>query len=1150
MSKNASSNFELVLNEPDVLVPDTGNLTISKIDLGSFSPSLIFSAAMLFAVVVGIIIFIIQSLKSKKNSKLFVRDEKFAIHSKKRLFTGLFLSVALLASGGFFAYSLGLNNGAFAADNSLPSSSLGYLKAEAKAGEFVSVCDTITVEAASIAGYQIFVNLEGDLALDSDASVTIPALRGNGSLSGNTWAATGTANNLSPEGNYWTGIATSAAVNDRPEASEAGDSLQICYGINTTSEQTPGTYRAKINYEVMPTAWNFVLSFNMNGTNVETEISPINSGSTKEDNFVMHIPTTIPIRDGGYIFRGWNTRSNGTGETYQPGDMITLTSTTVSLFAMWESSLGLTPKAILGANGNLSFVYDAEEYAEGAPFNDNLGTTTISAVYAVPAAPESAADIPWQDSNSVLSANFTPDFYSFRPTSTAYWFYGAHNFGGLTNVANLNTSAVTNMGYMFASAGDNVANLNLDLRDLNVGSVEDMSLMFNAMGIKAQSFSIDMTGWDTSNVKNMAGMFTGAGLQTSSKWELKGISNWNVGQVENMLGMFMLAAGWGNLSIDMDLSSWDVSKVTTFASMFNHFGSASNHLNLNLSGWNLTSSETISAMFVSLGNKDVTLTVDNWDTSKIKIAEETFGGIAKGTEGMTLDLSSWDTSSFEDTHSMFSYSASDNHSLETIYVSEKWDMSKVTNSTNMFENATALISNKGFPYNNNYKDAHYAKIDDGTSVGAGYLSNKTDPKLSVEAKAVVADNGSFKTLHLLYDRVDYRSGAPYEIFGKFANAIEVYNIPNIISSPAEIPWKEELDEISYLIIEAGFDQYTPVSTAYWFYGLENAGDIVFNGNINYTLVENISHMFEKFGSKANNDVWYLMITALGDNTSAVKNMSALFKDSCNSACSVSDIYLASESVEDMSSMFDGINANSFLLDPEYGGNFELNTENVTNMSHMFANINGQFAPGEVDPSDAPFVAIDLTGFDTSKVTNMSEMFKDTKNLYYFPKGISNWNVENVTDMSGMFSGITQDVLGESFEADLTGWNTSSVTDMTEMFNGVSALTKVSVGDGWNTDNVTASDNMLTGLTSIVGGSGTVYDATNPTDKTYARADKVDTPGYFTDPEYTAPVPPLGVRHESAKVEPTTEKMLIVFLGTMIVLLGIVTTVYHHQEKRR
>ena len=50
---------------------------------------------------------------------------------------------------------------------------------------------------------------------------------------------------------------------------------------------------------------------------------------------------------------------------------------------------------------------------------------------------------------------------------------------------------------------------------------------------------------------------------------------------------------------------------------------------------------------------------------------------------------------------------------------------------------------------------------------------------------------------------------------------------------------------------------------------------------------------------------------------------------------------------------------------------------------------------------------------------------DSATATYGP--ISSWGVSAVTNMSGLFSGLTQ------FNADISSWDTSSVTDMASMF---------------------------------------------------------------------------------------------------------------------
>ena len=132
----------------------------------------------------------------------------------------------------------------------------------------------------------------------------------------------------------------------------------------------------------------------------------------------------------------------------------------------------------------------------------------------------------------------------------------------------------------------------------------------------------------------------------------------------------------------------------------------------------------------------------------------------------------------------------------------------------------------------------------------------------------------------------------------------------------------------------------------------------------------------------------------------------------------------------------------------------------------------------------------MSYLNTSEVTNMSLMFQ---NCYLLTSlDLSHFNTSKVTDMGGMFSNATS-----LTSLDLSSFNTSKVTNMGWMFNQCSNLRTIYVGNGWSTAAVTSSTNMFSGCTSLVGGQGTTYNASNPKDKTYAHIDGgTSNPGYF------------------------------------------------------
>lgn len=96
--------------------------------------------------------------------------------------------------------------------------------------------------------------------------------------------------------------------------------------------------------------------------------------------------------------------------------------------------------------------------------------------------------------------------------------------------------------------------------------------------------------------------------------------------------------------------------------------------------------------------------------------------------------------------------------------------------------------------------------------------------------------------------------------------------------------------------------------------------------------------------------------------------------------------------------------------------------------------------------------VDLSGFDTSKITKMYGMFNQCSSLTKLD--LSNFDTSNVTYMSNMFrdcSSLT--------ELDLSNFNTSNVTNMYLMFYGCSSLTNLNLSN-FDFSKVTNYDGMF------------------------------------------------------------------------------------------
>ena len=113
----------------------------------------------------------------------------------------------------------------------------------------------------------------------------------------------------------------------------------------------------------------------------------------------------------------------------------------------------------------------------------------------------------------------------------------------------------------------------------------------------------------------------------------------------------------------------------------------------------------------------------------------------------------------------------------------------------------------------------------------------------------------------------------------------------------------------------------------------------------------------------------------------------------------------------------------------------INNKPIVSMSYMFGG--------------SKATTLDVSNFDTSKVTYMNGMFSNSQATTL---DVSNFDTSNVTDMSNMFDGSKATTL------DLSNFDTSNVTDMSSMFHS-SQVTTLDVSN-FNTSNVTDMDSMF------------------------------------------------------------------------------------------
>ena len=124
--------------------------------------------------------------------------------------------------------------------------------------------------------------------------------------------------------------------------------------------------------------------------------------------------------------------------------------------------------------------------------------------------------------------------------------------------------------------------------------------------------------------------------------------------------------------------------------------------------------------------------------------------------------------------------------------------------------------------------------------------------------------------------------------------------------------------------------------------------------------------------------------------------------------------------------------------------------------------------------------IDLSNFDTSKVTNMNNMFSIMSSLTSL--NLSNFDTFKVTDMNSMFADIRS-----LTTLNLSNFDTSNVTNMYCMFYNMSSLTSLNLSN-FDTSNVTNMSNMFYGMSNLTTLDLSSFDTSKVTYMAYMFSD--------------------------------------------------------------
>lgn len=643
-------------------------------------------------------------------------------------------------------------------------------------------------------------------------------------------------------------------------------------------------------------------------------------------------------------------------------------------------------------NTTLTFYYDSDR---------NTHTLSTETVYNLPTGNTQPAWYTDGTYANVTKVSFTSSFSSAQPTSTSYWFYHMSNLTSISNLRYLNTSSVTSMNQMFAYCSGLTS---LDLSNFDTGKVTTMQSMFwECTGLT----SINMNNFNTEKVTTMYGMFKGCSALTTLD-----IRYFKTPVLANIQEMFYQCS---NLTTIYAGHGWTYSGTDN--QVFNNStklvggeGTKYNPSYLGASYARVDGGTSSPGYFTR-----VPYVV--WDSSAKSL---TFYDDGKGSEktGVIYYLNDPSTRpgwSTNDDHT--------NYEVTKVVFDPSFANARPTSTYLWFAGMDKLTSITSIAYLNTSEVTNMSYMFSGTKLSSLSLS-KFDT-----SKATNMDHMFYRCTGLT--KLDLT---------KFKTS-KVTNMANMFDGDTNLQ--------TILVTEGWWTTSKVTSSTNMFNECTSivggAGTAYDAGHVDKAYAK-VDYAYDPGdgGSVQTATPGYLTSYqeyAVGDgNTLTFYYDTNGYKKAKNGA----DLYIGRV----------------------YS---ECEWTYVNNYQHIV--FDSSFANNVI--AGAWYIDFSCPNLET--IT-----------------GLENVKTANITQMSSMFSG-----LSKLQTLDLSSFDTRKVTNMDHMFHNCSSLTTIIVGANWSTANVTSSTQMFYNCTSLVGGAGTTYSSSH-IDVAYAHPDEGQSnPGYLT-----------------------------------------------------
>ena len=503
-------------------------------------------------------------------------------------------------------------------------------------------------------------------------------------------------------------------------------------------------------------------------------------------------------------------------------------------------------------------------------------------------------------------------------------------------------------------------------------------------------------------------------LKNCTSMDLSGLNTSGVSTMEEMFS-------YCNSLTTLNLSNFDTSNCSNIAGMFLQCKKLES---INLTSFNTKKCTSLNNLFQNCENLK-SVNVSSFDTSNCTSMQYTFSNCNSIT---SLNLKNFDTGKVGNVSDMFSYCTN----LKTILVSDKFKIRNYSiTDKNMFLRCDNLVGGNGTTYNSNYDNRKYARID--ASGTPGYFTGPTYPTLTLSATNGTIDYPTTKIITYTYNGDGNISASSSDT--SIATVSVNQANKQILIQPQQVNNATAIITVT----SSATDRYEAATATYNATVMNNLVATGTSNSVTWKITtDGLLRIYPTNGVSGK-----FAADAFGGSPWAP--WGSYYKKYTSIKVEKGVGFLGTSAKEMFCPAY-------WLTSCDISG---LDTTGVQDFSHMLDHVKCK----------GPIVG--LENLNTSSATTMEDMFYDSHMYMDHDLDLSKWNVSNVTNMKGMFSGgfkVYNPSTDKDIGLNLSGWNVKKVTDMSHMFS-CAYITSLKGLKTWNTQNVTTMQYMFAATAS-------------------------------------------------------------------------------------